>query len=103
MDRDCAHCGRPLGAGKTLGRKAKYCSDVCRSAAGNARRSDARVAELEALDRKCEHCGDTFGSAGHLNRHIKTVHDKRRDHKCPHCGDAFGEARTLTKHIERKH
>jgi hypothetical protein len=37
-------------------------------------------------------------------RHIKVVHEKRRDHACPYCkGVAFGRAGTLKKHISAIH
>jgi len=37
-------------------------------------------------------------------RHIKVVHEKRRDHACRYCeGVAFGTADTLKKHISAIH
>ena len=33
----------------------------------------------------CPHCAAAFGRASDLTRHVRTVHEKRRDHACPHC------------------
>lgn len=117
MDRDCAHCGRPLGAGKTLGRKAKYCSDACRSTAGNARISDARAAELEAEHRKCEHCSEPLPStkrvrfcnmqctlaARNAREHAdRWVVKESLDRRCDACGAALPTRHPLgTKHCNR--
>jgi hypothetical protein len=39
----------------------------------------------------CPHCpGVAYQTKSDLTRHIKTVHEKRRDHACPHCPSAFG-------------
>ena len=51
----------------------------------------------------CPRCAATFTQAGHLTRHVQTVHEKRRNHVCPHCAATFGRADTLTRHVRRKH
>jgi len=39
-----------------------------------------------------------------LTKHIKIVHEKRRDHACPYCpGVAFGENGSLKKRISAIH
>ena len=50
------------------------------------------------------------GQAGHLRRHIATVHKKKKDHICQHqgddgqpCGRAFGLAGDLRRHIATVH
>ena len=44
-----------------------------------------------------------FGKAGQLTRHMRAVHEKRRDHACPHCAAAFGRASDLTRHVHTVH
>jgi hypothetical protein len=52
----------------------------------------------------CPHCPSAFGVKSHLTRHIKVVHEKRRDHACGYCeGVAFGTASHLKKHISAVH
>ena len=34
-----------------------------------------------------------------MRRHVRTVHEQRRDHACPHCNRAFGKASNLTTHV----
>jgi hypothetical protein len=43
-----------------------------------------------------------FGTQSDLTKHIKVVHEKRRDHACcAHCdGVAFGTAGNLKRHID---
>ena len=39
-----------------------------------------------------------------MTKHIKIVHEKRRDHACPYRkGVAFGQNSTLKKHISAIH
>ena len=33
----------------------------------------------------CVYCASAFGNAGNLKKHVRLVHEKRRDHVCPHC------------------
>ena len=44
-----------------------------------------------------------FRQAGDLTRHVRTVHEKRRDHACPHCIAVFGHASSLTTHVRTVH
>ena len=36
-------------------------------------------------------------------KHVRVVHEKRRDHACPHCAAAFSEASDLTRHVRTVH
>ena len=51
----------------------------------------------------CPRCAAAFGHASSLTRHVRTVHEKRRNHVCPHCAAAFGRASMLKVHVRRKH
>ena len=51
----------------------------------------------------CTQCDYKTGHVGNLNKHVRTVHEKRRDHACPQCDAAFGEASTLRKHVRTVH
>ena len=50
-----------------------------------------------------KHCSSTTASADSRTRHVRTVHEKRRDHACPHCAAAFGEASKLKTHVRTVH
>ena len=62
-----------------------------------------RTVHEKRRDHVCSHCAATFGRAGSLTTHVRTVHEKRRDHVCPHCAATFGQAGDLTRHVRRKH
>ena len=47
----------------------------------------------------CPHCATAFGRADTLKRHVRTVHEKRRDHACLHCAATFGAPSKLTTHV----
>ena len=51
----------------------------------------------------CSQCDYAAGQAGDLRKHVRTVHEQRRDHACPQCDAAFGEASTLRKHVHTVH
>ena len=51
----------------------------------------------------CPHCAAAFGKPSDLTRHVRSVHEKRRDNVCPHCAAAFGQASDLTKHVRTVH
>ena len=51
----------------------------------------------------CPQCAAVFGMAPHLTRHVRTVHEKRKDHACPQCAAAFGQASDLATHARAVH
>jgi DNA-directed RNA polymerase subunit RPC12/RpoP len=51
----------------------------------------------------CPHCASTFTNTGSKNRHVRTVHEKRRDHACPQCDYKTGQAGTLRVHVRVVH
>ncbi len=44
-----------------------------------------------------------FGHKGHLNVHIKTVHENQRNFECPVCKKSFGRKDTLNTHNKIVH
>ena len=48
----------------------------------------------------CPQCDYKTGNANYLKKHVRTVHEKRRDHACPQCDAAFGEASKLRTHVQ---
>ena len=38
-----------------------------------------------------------------LRKHVRAVHEKRRDHACSQCDAAFGQAGNLRKHVRTVH
>ena len=51
----------------------------------------------------CPQCDAAFGKASDLSRHVRVVHEQRKDHACPQCDAAFGEASNLNKHVRAVH
>ena len=51
----------------------------------------------------CPRCPGTFGNSSHRDRHVRTVHEKRKDHTCPHCAATFGQASHVTAHVRTVH
>ena len=62
-----------------------------------------RTVHEKRRDHACPHCAAAFGEAGHLKTHVRAVHEKRRDHACPHCAAAFSEAGHLKTHVRAVH
>jgi len=69
----------------------------------SARNRHVRVVHEKRRDHACPHCATAFDQASHLKQHVRAVHEKRRDHACPHCAAAFGQARNLTTHVRTVH
>ena len=54
---------------------------------------------------ECPQCDLSFGRPAHLTRHVRLVHEGKKDHACPHtqCAAAFGRASALTIHVQTVH
>ena len=52
---------------------------------------------------QCSQCDYKAGQASDLSRHVRVVHEQRRDHACSQCDAAFGEASDLRKHVRVVH
>ena len=48
-------------------------------------------------------CGKCFGISTQLTRHIRTVHEGRKDYVCPTCSKAFASTKSMNEHIDRNH
>ena len=51
----------------------------------------------------CEECGKMFLSRGHLNEHIKGVHDRSNVTNCPICEKQFNTEKRMRKHLLNAH
>ena len=51
----------------------------------------------------CPQCDYKTGKVSDLRKHVRTVHEQRRDHACPQCDAAFGTAGNLTTHVRVVH
>jgi len=51
----------------------------------------------------CAQCDAVLGQASDLRKHVRTVHEKRKDYACPHCAAAFGTASTVLSHVRAVH
>ena len=51
----------------------------------------------------CGYCEFSSKKKSNVNRHIKTVHEKRRDYKCSMCDYAAGARKDLSKHTKLVH
>ena len=51
----------------------------------------------------CKICNKSFNRGYHLNRHINTVHKKKRAYKCPTCNFSTSRKDSLDRHINQTH
>ena len=54
-------------------------------------------------DYKCEICGNEYFEKKRLNGHIKREHDNVRDEQCNQCGKLFFTKEVLNRHIRNIH
>ena len=56
------------------------------------------------IEHKCDSCGKLFGRfLSKLQRHIESVHERRKDHECNICGKCFSLRSILKKHLYNVH
>ena len=60
------------------------------------------IVQNEPKNRKCDPCGRKFSSSFHLERHIFSVHEKRR-HNCTECAKSFTQIYPLKAHMIKEH
>lgn len=51
----------------------------------------------------CADCGRSFGRQADLNRHVRHVHQRRRNFRCPFCSHEFAERGHFTSHVAAVH
>ena len=54
-------------------------------------------------DFKCETCGKEFSEKAHLKQHIRTVHEGHKEYKCETCNSEFAHLGSLKMHIKTVH
>ena len=52
---------------------------------------------------QCEFCEKSFSRTHHLYRHVREVHEGRKDYKCETCGKPFSEKNKLKFHVHTVH
>ena len=52
---------------------------------------------------KCPLCKYEVSRKSDLPKHIKNVHEGKRDHKCQNCGKEYTDKKNLNQHIKRVH
>ena len=62
-----------------------------------------RIVHEGRKDHKCEHCGKEYAEKKRLKTHIKREHDNIRDEKCNQCGKLFFSKQVLNEHIRNIH
>ena len=92
----------PEGTAKMV--KTRECA-VCSKIFGRKAELDRHIRTVheKRADFKCEVCLRCFTEKGSLKTHILTVHEKRADFKCEVCLRCFTEKGSLTKHILTVH
>mmetsp|Transcript_8558 Transcript_8558/g.25721 ORF Transcript_8558/g.25721 Transcript_8558/m.25721 type:complete len:458 (+) Transcript_8558:1061-2434(+) len=63
----------------------------------NSRGSDSSTSVL------CKTCGSAFRGKYEMQRHVKSVHERRRDHKCSNCTKSFSQRGHLNEHNRSVH
>ena len=51
----------------------------------------------------CSLCKYEVSRKSDLQKHIKNVHEGKKDHKCQNCGKEYTEKKNLRQHIKRVH
>eukprot|EP00189_Rhodosorus_marinus_P004198 CAMPEP_0113965634 /NCGR_PEP_ID=MMETSP0011_2-20120614/7854_1 /TAXON_ID=101924 /ORGANISM="Rhodosorus marinus" /LENGTH=334 /DNA_ID=CAMNT_0000978169 /DNA_START=601 /DNA_END=1605 /DNA_ORIENTATION=+ /assembly_acc=CAM_ASM_000156 len=51
----------------------------------------------------CTECSSTFKSRYHLERHVRAVHQRRKDFACEHCDKTYSQRSHLKLHIANVH
>ena len=52
---------------------------------------------------KCDQCSATFRSRTNLQKHIRSVHEKKKGYVCDRCGKGFSFKDGLTRHVSTVH
>lgn len=84
---------------KRCGNRQKRCNDC------NQKSKDRHIADrLANKDKyKCSKCEYKTNNLGHLNVHIRSVHDKIKNLKCPECEYKTDRTENMSKHVKQVH
>ena len=84
------------------GRQLKTCSG-CREKGRIEQKKRNAKKRASGVKHQCPKCDSKFSQKGHLNVHIKMIHDKIKDFECPNCDSKFSTKGSLTRHIKQVH
>ncbi|XP_059616325.1 zinc finger protein 79-like [Phlebotomus argentipes] len=88
--------------------KTNYYCRICKELQKNKYEMERHQMKHNGKSLKCNFCDVEYSCRANLRRHIKQVHEKRRDHICMICNKAFSQAINLKTHmsvheLERKY
>ena len=76
--------------------------NICNKFVVNVNRHFKTVHE-KRRDHHCENCGKDFALESSLKIHMHTIHEGQKDYKCHLCDRSFSQPAHLKKHIKRVH
>uniref|UniRef100_A0A1B0D259 Uncharacterized protein n=1 Tax=Phlebotomus papatasi TaxID=29031 RepID=A0A1B0D259_PHLPP len=80
-------------------RKRKYYCRVCKKNLKNGYQLDQHNRKHQGIPCICQFCQVEFSDRANLNRHIRTVHEKRRDYVCNICEKSFSQSTERNAHM----
>ena len=52
---------------------------------------------------RCDSCGKCFASPSDRDKHVRTVHEHKKDYSCEECGKLFSQSQSVAIHIRAVH
>jgi KRAB domain-containing zinc finger protein len=81
----------------------KFECDVCDYGTDHSRSMKHHKDVHAGVRYHCPQCAHASTTRGGLQKHIRAIHEERKDFECPVCHKGFGAADTLKKHRESVH